>query len=726
MKTWGRPATSSRWVPIFKRRPAVGGEQLVLLALLLLAAGLRLRAIDWGLPALTEEATPFRKAMEFWGADTGRLTLHPHFFNYPSLTFYFHFVLQALYGLFGFVSGAWGSLNEFRTALDQDPVPFIRLARWGTALVATATVVPVYLAGRRLGGVPAGLAAGILLAVNPLHVAQSRIIGTDIPLAFAAAMALLALIDIGLSGRTRDGEAPADPRSLYRRAGIWIGLAASCKYPGALLVLPLLAAHFAPGYFHAAPVAGEGPRFRQPLRLLAGALLAALVAFAVTSPYVILDLPDAIESLSFERHHMTSGHFGGTGGLALITYLSDVLPHAFGWMGLALAALALFLTPFRSGPVRLVALFALAALVVIGSWRTAADRYLLLALPALVLLSGVGLSLGLARFRLRSAALAGLAAILIGAPGIATAWREGTLSGRPTTRAAAERWVLDNVPRKTLVAAEMYSVESLADSLPLLVIPFDAVAPHVYDPAYSLPYYVPFEYVVLSSTQYDRYLSRQEEFAAQAAFYEGMARDRDQVAVFEPGRDLVGPTIRIFRKRPGTERPDFRSISGAFYNDIVAPAPMARFLTHLGAVLSKGGEEELALAAAEHAVSLAPDDPKGLSNMAAMRAMRGDYLTALKTYQRALEISPADPVLHYNLGRLYQGKGLHSEASAAYMRAIRLNPRLAEAYLALATTELESNQSAAGKATLERFLELFPTHPRAEDARRALRELFGS
>src|SRR5512140_3469152 len=120
MTTWATPATSSRWVRIFKRRLGAG-ELVFLAAVVAAAAAFRLRSIGWGLPELSEEATPFRKALGMWGVDTGRLTLDPHFFNYPSLTFYFHFLLQGIWWFGGLLTGAWHSLDQFRTALATHP-----------------------------------------------------------------------------------------------------------------------------------------------------------------------------------------------------------------------------------------------------------------------------------------------------------------------------------------------------------------------------------------------------------------------------------------------------------------------------------------------------------------------------------------------------------------------------------------------------------------------------
>ena len=161
-------------------------------------------------------------------------------------------------------------------------------------MIGAATAAPIFLAGRRLAGPPAGLAAALLLAVSPTHVAESRTVGADVPMAFGAAMALYFIVRLATS---------AEKRGSCRRA--WVGLAVSCKYPAALLLLPLAAVLVVPAWSGAS----RGRRLRE----LPRALLAALIAFGLTSPWVLLDLPDAWRAVAFERFHMAARYTSGGG-----------------------------------------------------------------------------------------------------------------------------------------------------------------------------------------------------------------------------------------------------------------------------------------------------------------------------------------------------------------------------------------------------------------------------
>ncbi|HET9232580.1 MAG TPA: hypothetical protein VFP10_00375, partial [Candidatus Eisenbacteria bacterium] len=151
---------------LFKERTDV----LLLVALVLLALIVRLYHLRWGLPEIYEEATPVREAVGFWGGPGQGLDLNPHFFKYPSFSFYLHFVLQSFVYLWFSILGNVGSLADFRQLLAQE---LGRAVYWGRLLSAglgALAVMPTYLLGRQFGGRTVGLAAALLVAVLPLAV----------------------------------------------------------------------------------------------------------------------------------------------------------------------------------------------------------------------------------------------------------------------------------------------------------------------------------------------------------------------------------------------------------------------------------------------------------------------------------------------------------------------------------------------------------------------------
>jgi hypothetical protein len=130
-----------------------------------------------------------------------------------------------------------------------------------------AGVAAAWWLGTKAYGTVAGFVAAAATAVATTHVAYSRMAVTDIPLTLGVTAALA----LALSGR-------------LEWAGIATGLAASAKYPGVLLAVPLLVAGWA------------------QWRRLAVAAGLAFVAFAVTSPFVLVHpLKAADDALEVRR-----------------------------------------------------------------------------------------------------------------------------------------------------------------------------------------------------------------------------------------------------------------------------------------------------------------------------------------------------------------------------------------------------------------------------------------
>src|SRR5438445_656285 len=77
-----------------------------------------------------------------------------------------------------------------------------------------ATALVTFLVGRRFLSAPAGLIGAVVLAVSPVHVANSHFATNDVPMAFFAVLAYVFLWDVYSRGRGRD----------YVAAGVAIGL----------------------------------------------------------------------------------------------------------------------------------------------------------------------------------------------------------------------------------------------------------------------------------------------------------------------------------------------------------------------------------------------------------------------------------------------------------------------------------------------------------------------
>jgi len=257
---------------------------IALAAVLALAAGLRLIAFTWGLPDATHM---FSYHPDEFHSLHGAFSLamgdpNPHFFNYGSLYLYL-VALAAMVGspaIFTSISQAAPGGPELPAAIRAWTLD----ARVVTLLLSLATVYVVYLTARRIWGQWPGVLAAGALAVMPLHVVHSHYATVDVPGAFFVALALYFAV--------RTAEEPT-ARSLVW-AGIAAGLAASVKYSGGLVIVAPLLAWL---------MTTDRRRWQAPVIIIA----CAAAAFALTSPYTLLDWSDAWRDISFEMAHMRAG-----------------------------------------------------------------------------------------------------------------------------------------------------------------------------------------------------------------------------------------------------------------------------------------------------------------------------------------------------------------------------------------------------------------------------------
>src|SRR6185436_1529932 len=171
------------------RRPfdsVQGGRSPVeawLWVILLIALALRIFPVWFGLPYLQarpDEAVSISRASGILAGD-----FNPHFFHWPSLTFYVF-------------AAALGAVSAIRSLAGIDPsLPVsvaVITARVVVAIAGTLTVIPVFRLGRRMAGETAGLLAAAFLAVVPLHVRDSHFAMTDVLMTLLFTLCLAALV----------------------------------------------------------------------------------------------------------------------------------------------------------------------------------------------------------------------------------------------------------------------------------------------------------------------------------------------------------------------------------------------------------------------------------------------------------------------------------------------------------------------------------------------------
>ncbi|MBI3549010.1 MAG: glycosyltransferase family 39 protein [Elusimicrobia bacterium] len=436
--------------------------------ILLAAAALRLWAIHYGLPAVFNADEPHivNTAVSF-----GSGSLRPHAFKYPTLWMYI------LFGAYGAYYAAWSllgllhSVREFGALYVWNPTCFYLIARVLSAAASIAALERVYRTAAILWGESEALWATGLLAVSPVLVIAAHAAKPD------SFMFLLAAWAWWFSARYwRDGN-----RRDLLLCGAAAGFAVSTQFTAAPLAALLPAAFWARG--------GRRSRTQD----LAYALGAAALAFAATSPFVIVDFPKFLTTLRDQRalEGMGSaagmwmrvmenvGFFVGTSYSRLRmdeTSLATLGP-TLRWMleGLSFwsfvvpAAVAIGagrMTLLESRKAAMVLLPVAVAWLLLsrspeGSWQ----RYLFAVFPAIAFAAAKGFTRLIELYPRRRGVAVLILAILAGGGGFLECWSYDKQLGLPDTRTLAARWFAANVPPGSRVLLDQ---EHASPRLPMI------------------------------------------------------------------------------------------------------------------------------------------------------------------------------------------------------------------------------------------------------------------
>jgi 4-amino-4-deoxy-L-arabinose transferase-like glycosyltransferase len=477
--------------------------------------------------------------------------LNPHWFGHPGSTVIYPLAL--LYGLLYVIGHAAGQLAQpaaLQAQLRADPTLFYVTARLVSIAWAVATVALVWRLGTRLGGRRLGLLAALFLAVNPMHREWTTWARSDAPAAFFVLCAVYAAI--------RFADRPTRRWALL--AGVATGLAAASKITTGVVFAAWLVAW----------ITRPGRGRRPDLGALGLAALAAAAAFAITSPYVLLDWQTAIPNLLFENR---GGHAGAERLPGLQNwwwYVAVALPNSVGWPGMIAAAFgAATVGRLRRGNAArgwIAAAFPLLYWLGIGASNLRWDHWLVPVLPIVALWTAQGV-LTIARGAARAMAsrgneheaylrgsrsrrkmplaltvsLAALLLLTLSQPAF-TSLRRAFQSAQPNTQVLAIRWFRDHVPAQTVVGSEWYTGLFWSATIKLEEVPTLGQSTPDYFRARGA------QFVAASSDMYDRFYAEPARYADFVAAYERFWRELPLVIEFAPDPwRRPGPTIRILR-----------------------------------------------------------------------------------------------------------------------------------------------------------------------------------
>ena len=437
------------------------------------AAALRIVGIAYGRPFAL--LSPDEKSIvpRAWHMVHGG-GLDPHWFDYPSLLMYLLAPFQVFAGSPSYVT-----------------------ARAIVLVLALCAIAASWWLGSRAYGGLAGAVAAVLVAVETTSVAYSRMAVTDIPLMLGVAATLALLV----TGR-------------IELAGLAAGLATSVKYPGVLLLAPLIVASF-----------------RQPRRLVVGLLLSA-AAFCATSPFFIVHLGTAVPRAYRVQRLANEGWLGFEHDHVAPIAFTIRLWHGLG-PALIICVAGVIVAIVRRERADLILLSFVAVyaidLCTLGSHF---DRYILPLLPPLGALAG----------RMRS--LAPVTLLLLVVP-LTWSIRDDRRLTKTDTRVVAHSWVEQHLPHGTKIAVDPSLTPFSGFRVVNLRLPLPSES-HA-DPNRNIMTLRDHgvRYVIATGAIADRVLAAKSDYPKETEFYDDLSTLTKRVFhVQEDG--LNGPWVAVY------------------------------------------------------------------------------------------------------------------------------------------------------------------------------------
>ncbi|HEX7310578.1 MAG TPA: glycosyltransferase 87 family protein [Gaiellaceae bacterium] len=451
-----------------RRQPSNwGGPRAALGAILVGAAALRLVGIQYGMPYGSlldpdeQNVVPRAWRMTHGGG------LDPHFFDWPTLVTYALAPFQA-----------WHAQPSYLTG------------RLVIVAFAVAGVAAAWWLGSAAYGTVAAAVAAAVTAVATTHVTFSHAAVTDVPLTTLVTVALALLV----TGR-------------LELAGVAIGLAAAAKYPGALVLVPLVVI-----------------TWRQWRRLALSLALAA-AAFFAASPFVVLDAGSTWSALARIQREHRRGWLGFEhdhwSGIAFAGHLWDALGPA---LLIAVAALVVALVRRSGNGDVVLGTFVVAYYVSLLPLHSHFPRYVLPLIPALGALAG--------RFR----ALAPVTLLLLIVP-LAWSIRDDARLTRTDTRVVAARWIATHVPKGSTIAAE--SSTAVPRGYPVVPIPLPLPGQDARVDVDGATW------ILVSGAVADRVLAAHDEYPQRSAFYSRLTEPAFRLRAHD---GTSGPWVAVYQR----------------------------------------------------------------------------------------------------------------------------------------------------------------------------------
>lgn len=533
-----------------------GAASAALATVLLVALGLRLYDIGFGLPSLYDPDEPIFMVVAL--KLLKQHTLNPGWFGHPgTTTIYLVALIDLVVFGSGVLSGRFAGVHDFAAAAYADPSLLFLPARIAMAIFGVSCVWLTFVLGRRLFGSVAGLIGAALLAVNSLHILWSQVIRTDVMASLFMLASLIFSARASEDGKTKD----------YVLAGAFIGVAAATKWPSAIVMVGLAGAAVR-------RIRSPSGQTRIEVHKLAAALAVSLLALFVSSPYIFIDWQTVLANVSGE---IAPRHLGQTGAgffQNLAWYVFVQAGDSMGTLALVLVLAGSVVAAMRFPIARWTLLpVAAAFLILIAGQSMIWSRWLVPELPLFCILAALAITkigeIISQLFRWTNPHLGvGLLALVAAIPSIASA-RDRIAERRTDTRSVAAAWAVAHLPRRSTVLLEHLELRLRTQPWHFL-FPIgeagcvDAIKAiqggMTYEQVQQMRRGSPIvdlgnvdpkklhscraDFAIV--TYYDEYLKERTDFPNQVANYRRLFEGGRTVALFRPSKGKVGgPVVRI-------------------------------------------------------------------------------------------------------------------------------------------------------------------------------------
>ena len=504
---------------------------IVALAVLVsLGAIARFLGIDFGRPFAyhPDEGVIVGAAMDM----VNQRDWNPHTFLYPSFMADVQAAVTALARYFGGPPLDRGQGWLYGNEALPEQFRYFLAGRLVVAAMGVLTILVTFAVGFRMRGVLTGLVAAAVVALTPLHVANSRYVTTDVPVALMCVLTLWVAVEAQRRGGDR----------WWVLAGAMVGLATSTKWNGAIVaVVPVVA------YLAMAPsIRGAVGLLRRRTPYLAiGAGALALIA---TTPAIIFDATTVRDYLVLQNELYARGR--GNERSPGVVFNTRSLIEGLGLVPfIAGAAGCIEIVVGRHRRELMIPAFVGTYFLVASMTATHFERNLVPLVPYLALAGGLVLARLIDRINRRpplrpprGRVVAATVAILVAltlVPGYVAAVDGGRRLQSADTRTLALDWIRQHIPRNSIVARERFT--------PQIPSARYRLRNHAFLWQRNWQWYEEqrVQYLVTSSTIYGQFFGNPDDPVHDRFYRELFALP--EVFRADPGPGTPGPTIRIFR-----------------------------------------------------------------------------------------------------------------------------------------------------------------------------------